>query len=279
MSVKDTQAKYGGVSGADIVTNGGPLTFSMSVEGLEGTGKTRFGLLTCPTPLVHLNFGDRDATPLLYDASEERRKGITLYAQHAQSPDGWIRAEAKESLEALAEIARAHLSDGALAGGTFIIDSGSTWWEALQEVYVAPEQEKRDATGGKRRGGLEYTRANMILAGVLNWIKNQGAFLVITHTKAQEWDAQGPVPGKYRARLNNRVPYIVEVRLDLTKECAECGAPDCKAHIGRKHIGQLLKFGRNTALEGMKFEDKAITFEMIYKLYTGGAFPNEEALI
>ncbi|KKL55170.1 hypothetical protein LCGC14_2258050, partial [marine sediment metagenome] len=97
-------------------------------------------------------------------------------------------------------------------------------------------------------------------------------------TKAQEWDAQGPVPGKYRARLNNRVPYIVEVRLDLTKECAECGAPDCKAHIGRKHIGQLLKFGRNTALEGMKFADKAITFEMIYKLYTGDAFPNEEAL-
>lgn len=278
MSVEDVRSKYGAVSGADVVTNGGPLTFSISVEGLEGTGKTRFGLLTCPRPLVHLNFGDRDATPLLYDASEERRKDITLYAQHAQSPDGWTRAEAKESLDALAEIARGHLSDGALAGGTFIIDSGSTWWEALQEVYVAPEQEKRDASGGKRRGGLEYTKANMILSGVLNWIKNQGAFLIITHTKAQEWDAQGPVPGKYRARLNNRVPYIVEVRLDLTKDCAECGAPDCKAHIGRKHIGQLLKFGRNTALEGMKFEDKAITFDMIYKLYTGGAFPNEGAL-
>lgn len=277
MSVEDVRTKYNAVAGADAVTSG-PLTFAISVEGLDATGKSRFGLLTCPRPIVHINYGDRDVRSILYDASPERRKDITLYEQHAQSPDGWTRAEAKESLDALAEIARGHLSDRGLAGGTFIIDSGSTWWDSLQEVYVAPEMEKRDASGGKRRGGLEYTKANMILSGVLNWIKNQGAFLVITHTKAQEWDAQGPVPGKYRARLNNRVPYIVEIRLDLTKECMECGAPDCKAHVGRKHFGQLIKFGRNTALEGMKFEDKAITFDMIYKLYTGDAFPNEGAL-
>jgi hypothetical protein len=28
----------------------------------------------------------------------------------------------------------------------------------------------------------------------------------------------------------------------------------------------------------MKFEGPAVSFEMIYKLYTGGAFPNEGAL-
>ena len=281
MSVKDIQAKYGGVSGTDVVTNGGPLTFAMSVEGLDGTGKTRFGLLTCPTPIVHVNFGDRDTKALLYDMSEARRKLVTLYNLQAQSPEGWTREEVREALKALAEIARTHLSDGGLAGGTFIIDSGSTWWDGVQEVYVAPEMEKREVDGKKKRGGIEYAQANLIVSGVLSWIKAQGAFLIITHTKAQVWDAQGPVEGKYKPKQNNRVPYIVEVRLDLSKVCATCGAPDCRAHTGRKHIAQIVKFGageKASSLEGLKFEDEAITFDFLYNLYARSKFPNAGAL-
>ncbi|KKN55482.1 hypothetical protein LCGC14_0581570 [marine sediment metagenome] len=275
-TVEEVQEKYGAIKAVDIVANGDPITFATSVEGLEGTGKTYFGLLTCPTPIVHVNFGDRDATPLLYDMSAERRERTVLYAFHAKGSGGWTRPEGKDALHALAEVAQEHLSDGKLAGGTFIIDSGSTFWDVVQEVYVAPEQEKREREGGKKRGGLEYGQANLIVSGVLNWIKNQGAFLIITHTKAQEWDAQGPIPGKYRAKQNNKVPYIVEVRLDLTKECSTCSAPDCRAHVGRKHFGQFLKFGRDTALEGMKLESP--TFEMVYSFYARGKFPNEEAL-
>jgi len=263
-------------SGTDAINNGHPLTFAMSVEGLEGTGKTRFGLLTCPTPIVHLNFGDRDPTPLLYDIPPERNAKIRLGGFQAKSTDGWTRDECREALRELAETAKEELSDGKMAGGTFILDSGSTWWDAMQEVYVAPEQEKRDASGGKRRGGLEYTKANLIVRGVLTWIRSQGAFLVITHTKTQEWDKEGPIPGKYKAKLNNAVPYIVDVRLDLTKTCAECGAPDCKSHMGRKHWGQLVKFGRDTSLEGMKFESP--TFSFLYRLYTKQEYPRPEAL-
>ena len=256
--------------GADIVTNGpAPVAFTMSVEGLEGTGKTYFGLMTAPTPIVYVNFGDRDATLFLYDMPPERAKDVDLVSFTPSSEQGWTRAEGSQSLAALSQIAKERLSGGALAGGTFILDSGTSWWEVVQEVYVAPEQEKREAEGGKKRGGLEYMQGNLIVDGVLRWIKAQGAFVIVTHRKTQEWGAGGPIPGKYRAQINRKIPYLVEVRLDLYKTCAVCGAEECEAkgHQGRRHWGRLLKFGRNTALEGLAIENP--TFATIYKLYTG----------
>lgn len=276
----EVSAKYGAVSGATFDAQAErTIPFSISVEGLEGTGKTHFGLITCPTPIVHINFGDRDATTFLYDMDEERRRQVTLYPFHAQRPEGWTREEGKQSLVQLSEIAQAHLADGRMNGGTFILDSGSSWWEVVQECYVAPEQEKRESEGGKKRGGLEYMQGNLIVNGVISWIKNQGAFFVITHRKRQDWDAQGPVPGKFSAQLNRKVPYLVEVRLDLFKTCAVCNSETCEAkgHQGRKHWGRIIKFGRNTALEGFQMEHP--NFPMIYTLYTGKTLPGQAVAV
>src|SRR3990167_424879 len=159
------------IIGADYdITNGRPA-FSMSVEGLEGTGKTHFSLMGTPMPVVHVNFGDRDATLFLYNMDEERRKQTTLYSFHPASSEGWTRAEGHESLAALSKIAKDHLSDGKLARGTFVIDSGSTWWEVVQECYVAPAQEKEQAEFGKQLGGLAYGQGNLIVNGLINWLK------------------------------------------------------------------------------------------------------------
>jgi hypothetical protein len=241
----------------------------MSVEGLEGTGKTHFALMTAPLPLVHVNFGDRDATWFLYQMDEERRKQVTLYSFHAKDATGWSRAEGQESLVALAGIAKEHLSNGDLRNGTFVIDSGSTWWEVVQEVYVAPEMEKKEAQGGKRTGGLVYMQGNLVVSGVVTWCKSQGAFFIITHRKQQKWDAQGPIPGQYKAQLNSKIPSLVEVRLDLSKVCALCGGGECEAkgHQGRKHIGRFLKFAANTQMEGYSWESP--DFNTVYSLYTG----------
>lgn len=265
---------YEKIIGAEFDISTTPPAFSTSIEGLEGTGKTHLSLLTTPPPVVHINFGDRDATWFLYNMDEERRKQTTMYSFHAASSDGWTRQEGTESLRALSQIAKEHLADRQMVGGTFVLDSGSSWWEVVQECYVAPEQEKRQADGGKKTGGLEYMQGNLIVNGVVSWIKNQGAYVIITHRKTQEWGASGPIPGKFRAQINRKVPYLVEVRLDLYKVCAVCGAEECesKQHQGRKHMGRFLKFASNTSLEGFSWE---ITpnegFSTVYTLYTGKA--------
>ena len=264
---------YNKIVGADFDTNN-KQTFSMSVEGLEGTGKTHFSLLTTPTPIVHVNFGDRDATWFLYNMDEERKKQTTLYSFQPKTSDGWTRAEGMESLRELSLIAKQHLQDGGLAFGTFVIDSGSSWWEVVQECYVAPLQEKREAAEGKMIGGLEYMQGNLIVNGVVNWIKNQGAFVILTHRKTQQWGPKGPIPGSYKAQINRKVPYLVEVRLDLYKICAVCGGEQCEAktHTGRKHMGRFLKFAANTKLEGFTFElteDNNTGFPLVYRLHTG----------
>ena len=286
MTNNDVRAKYKALAGDSFSLEDKILPFSISVEGLEGTGKTQFGLLTCPTPVVHINFGDRDATSFLYDMSAERRSKTTLYSFAPSDTKGWTRDEAKQSLFALSDIAKNEMSDGKLAGGTFILDSGSSWWDAVQEVYVAPLEEQRETEGKRKSGGLIYGQGNLVVSGVVSWIKNQGAFFVLTHQKRQRWDKDGPVPGAFDPRINSKIPYLVEVRLDLRKECAAvvngriCGGADCqgKGHIGRKHIARIIKFGRNTAMEGIELEDSNITFANIYMLYAGRPFPNEEAL-
>ncbi|KKN82275.1 hypothetical protein LCGC14_0310880 [marine sediment metagenome] len=285
---EDVRSKYGAVDGSKL--NGAPpiLPFSISVEGQEGTGKSQFGLLTCPTPIVHINFGDRDATAFLYDMSEDRRSKTTLYSFAPSGPDGWTRAEAKQSLLGLSDIAKSELADNKLAGGTFILDSGSSWWDSVQEVYVAPLEEERDAEGKKRSGGLIYGKGNLVVSGVVSWIKNQGCFFVLTHQKSQSWDSQGPIPGQYKARINSKVPYLVEIRLDLRLECVSCavkspivGEQDCRkqGHIGRNHVARIIKFGRSTALIGVEFSNSDISFSNIYSLYARGDFPGQERLV
>ena len=261
-------ATFDPVAAANSVT---PM--SVSVEGLDSAGKTYLTLMTMPLPVVHVNFSDRDATGFLYEMSPDRRAQTTLYSFKAKTTKGWTREEGAESLTELSAIAQAHMSDGKLAGGTFILDSGSSWWETLQEVYVAPLEEERIRQGDKKTGGLVYGPANLVVKGVINWLKNQGAFFAITHQLTQVWDAKGPVPGQWRARQNAQMPYIVDMRLRLSVTCNTCGAPECTAsgHVGRTHWATVSKFGMRTNFVGMQIASPR--FATFYRLYTGRDLP------
>jgi hypothetical protein len=192
-----------------------------------------------------------------------------LYSFQAKSTENWTREEGDESLAELSKIAKDHLTDGKMAGGTFVLDSATSWWEVIQECHIAPLQEQREASGDKKVGGLEYTKGNLIVNGVVQWIKNRGAFVILTHRKTQEWGPKGPIPGQFRAQINRKVPYLVEVRLDLYKTCTVCKSEECeaKAHQGRVHNGRFLKFAADTGLEGFCFTEPS--FKMVYSLYTG----------
>ena len=274
---------YKTIKGSEFDITSEPAPFSMSVEALEGAGKTHFSLMDTPGPVVHVNFGDRDATWFLYQMSEERRKEVTMYDFQAVSSEGWSRKEGLEGLHDLSDIAKQHMEGGKLNGGTFIIDSGSSWWEIVQECYVKPQTEQRGE--GKKIGGLEYMQGNLIVSGVVSWLKSQGAFVILTHRKRQDWGSSGPIPGSYSPQVNRKVPYLVEVRLDLFKTCdgngtTPCGSQECRAigHVGRTHKGRFLKFAAQTMLEGL--EINPVTFGNVYKMYTGKRppwYPAEEA--
>ena len=166
MDINEIREELGGIQGKDFNPDTAPIpTFAISVEGLEGTGKTHFGLMTCPVPIIHINFGDRNAEIFQYDMTKERRDKVDFYSFHAKTEKGWTRKEGKESLENLAKLAKAYLEDSKMRGGTFIIDSGSSWWDVMQEVYVAPEEEKAIALAASR--GKEFRKSGFLIY----WLK------------------------------------------------------------------------------------------------------------
>jgi hypothetical protein len=264
--------------GTDIQSRDLVVKFATSLEGLEGSGKTYYILNTAPLPIVYINIGDRDAKPFLYELPEERRKQIKMFEFKADKPKEWTRQECLDILTTLSEIAVKELDEN-MVNGTFAIDSGSNWWTAVQEALVAPQLEKET----KRMGGLAYGPGNLNVQGVINFIKSRGVFLMLTHKLKDMWDDQGPIPGKYKPSINSQVPFLVEVRLTLTKVCDNCGAPACEArdHSGRKHLARLTRFTpprpNGDKLEGFVVQEP--TFEMIYKFYTGKDFPEMERLV
>lgn len=261
--------KYGARPASEFDRNT-PITFSMSLEGLEGTGKTHFAVMTMPLPLVFVNFGDRPVTPFLYMLSPERAKYVIPYDIQPSTEEGWTFQEATKSLQALGEIIKAEAPR--MRGGSFVLDGGSSWWSAMQRVFVEPKEQARLAAGQKSMGGLIYAEANDRVRGILGYLKSYGCFLAITHQMAQDWDASGPIPGSYSARRNSQIAGAVEVIIEFEKRCSVCNAPSCKTrdHTGRKHFARLVKFAGNTAMEGLVIENP--DFAKVYALYTGKQF-------
>ena len=89
-----SRERYGGQAASSIKHRSDRTTpFSISVEGLEGTGKSFFGLTSCPLPIVHVNFGDRDATPIIDQLDDDRAAAVTTYNFYPKSAEGWTRQE------------------------------------------------------------------------------------------------------------------------------------------------------------------------------------------
>jgi|FLYL01.1.fsa_nt_gi hypothetical protein len=247
--------------------------FSVSVDGLEGTGKTTFAL-GFPRPLILVNFGDRSANLLLYDLPEEKRRDVYICDIQPASPEGWTYQEAVQSLLTLNQVIRE--AAPRLKNGTFVLDGGSSWWSVMQQVFVEPKEKERIAAGKKSIGGIIYEEANNRVRGIISYIKACGCFLVLTHQLKQNWDSDGPIPGSYSPRKNSQTPYLVEVEVELSKVCRSCSAPACTnpEHIGRKHLARIKKLSGNTGLEGLVVEN--LTFETLYTMQTGRPYPGKK---
>jgi hypothetical protein len=268
----ELRAQLGAVNAATDFDDSQLLPFSVSLDGLEGVGKTHFIIKTMPRPLVIVNFGDRSPHQFLYRMTPEEREGIVVYDIQPATPDGWTPAEAIQGLIKLSQIITAEAPY--MRGGTFALDGGSSWWSVMQQVYVEPKEKERAAKGQKQVGGIIYEEANGRVRGVLGNIKSQGCFLAMTHQMKQDWDAQGPIPGQYSPKKNSQVPFIMEVEVTLYKLCKACNAPDCRnlapEHMGRRHMSRVKKLSGNTGLEGIVVEN--LDFAKLYNFQTGKCY-------
>src|SRR3990167_10215958 len=104
--VEEVRKRLGAVEGTTYKSSSIKV-FSMSIDGIEGVGKSHFPLMTMPTPIVHVNLGDRKADLFLDRMTKERRDQVTLYNFVPKSPEGWSIEEGKRSLSALKEISLA----------------------------------------------------------------------------------------------------------------------------------------------------------------------------
>lgn len=264
-------AEQGALTSGTVADEPAPIIpFSASLEGLEGTGKSTFLMLTTPYPRVAVNFGDRSLVPFLYQIPKERRQDVQVYDIKAPSSDGWDFKSAVDGLRQLAEIVAAEAPY--MQNGTFGLDGGTSWWSVMQQVFVEPKEKAREAAGKKQVGGIIYEEANGRARGFMDFLRHTDAFFFMTHQLRQDWAADGPIPNQYSARRNSQVQYLMDCVVRFMKVCAVCSAPNCqnKDHVGRKHFARLEQVKGNTGFEGLWIEN--LTFSKLYKFQTGHDF-------
>lgn len=295
-------AKKRGDATADTIKN--EPTTAISGAGLQGSGKTLWGLRYMPTPILHLNF-DRPSEGLYYQKGDD---GALLIPKERQQqivtvPLGpeIFKDDATSWSRMTAQMARSKLEDAihsylpVMEGGTVILDGGAVFNNLVQLIELEEIKTKREAKDQKLFP-FDYASVNSYVSGLLGMLNRSQAHFYMTHHLAEDWGADGPI-GTYHAQNNSQVPRMIEIELwfwslcggvtnqDLIREAkkqkktvapAYCRALNCQkpGHQGAVFPVRIKQNKLNKKIEGMTADN--LTFEQLYLLTFGEAYKEKK---
>ncbi len=196
-------------------------TMTISGCGLQGTGKSLWGLRYLPPPILHLNF-DRN-TDSLYYAKDKEGKLLIPEARRDQivpiqlGPEDFDVEEAASWTELTARMAKEKLEKAladylpAMPGGTVILDGGAVYNNLIQLIELSAIRRVREGKDQKLFP-FDYANVNSYWNGFLGKLDRANVNFYITHHLAEDWGADGPI-GTFHAQNNSQVPRMVQIEL------------------------------------------------------------------
>ncbi len=198
-------------------------TLTIAGQGLQGTGKTLFGLNTMPLPMLHLNL-DRTANGLFYmkdgGVAKERQQDIVSiqFGPENHGSANWTESTAAKAREELEAAIQQYVP--LMQGGTVFIDGGTNLANLVTSIELAKVEKAlaaKAASKGKEARGLlpfDYANINTWWAGLLGALNRANVHFYITNHLTEEWGADGPIPGRFYAQQNKLNKKMEGMTLD-----------------------------------------------------------------
>ena len=210
----------------------------LSIDALEGAGKTRF-TLTAPAPIAFINF-DYGLEGVVEQFQVTKKIYVaTVRLEFDGSPDQVIKAAEKELLKF-----EVNYQTALKQARSIVIDTGTELWELL-----------RLAAFGKLKQVLphQYAEVNQAMTRLLKLAYDSNANLILTHRLKEQW--AGPQGNAYRTGLYEfagmkDIPFLVQAHARLWTD----------EHGYHLRVG---KCRQNASVVGLELMNGMITFSML----------------
>jgi hypothetical protein len=215
----------------------------MSVEALEGAGKTRFALTT-PAPIALINLDE--GLEGLVEPFQERK---AIYVASVKLTTSGKREEIIGAAEKELAKVETNYQTALKQARSIIIDTGTELWELLRLSAfgrldkVMPHQ---------------YAEPNQMMTRLIKQAYDSDANLIITHRLKPEW-VNDKKTGAYEFSGMKDVPFLVQ----------------CHARMWRDEDGYHLRVGKcrqNASIVGLELTNGMIDFQTLASF----VFPDSE---
>lgn len=281
-------------------------TVTISGCGLQGTGKTIWGLRYMPPPILHLNF-DRESAGLYYvkgkdgkllvpkDRADQIVRVQLAPEDFKEDQMSWTELTARFAREKLEGALRDYIP--VMDGGTVMIDGGAVFNNLVQAIELAEIRRTREAKDQKLFP-FDYAKVNSYWSGMLGMLDRAHVNFYITHHLAEDWGADGPI-GTFHAQNNSQVPRMIQVELWFWCQCGQvmnaeaiatakkkkekepssvyCRKIDCQlpGHQGSVFQVRIRENKLNKQVRGLTVDE--LPFETLYQLSVGQPYSQAPA--
>lgn len=202
----------------------------LNLFGPPGTGKTTVGF-TAPPPFFYGRF-DRRADKIIEMVRAKFGEASVTEKVFVPELGDTLKALADGYLAGVEELAKAAIQANE---GTFFIDGGNRWWDAVQasklpnldDPTLTPE--KRESLEKMRR--LLFGPANEYLSGLQLAVENSDVQMIVTHHTKAVYDNKGQETEMVRPDYFKRTPYTCTMEVFMmTTAKDEVSLPTVKSH-------------------------------------------------
>jgi hypothetical protein len=215
----------------------------LSIEGLEGCGKTRF-TLTAPAPIAFINF-DWGLEGLVESFQDQKAIYVATVSLNTSGKREEILQAAEQELSKVERNYQTALKQAR----TIVIDTGSELWELL-----------RLAAFGKLDKVMphQYAEVNQQMTRLIKLAYDSDANLILTHRLKEQW-INDKKTGLYEFAGMKDIPFLVQAH----------------ARMWTDDAGYHLKVGKcrqNAGVVGLELVNGMITFPTLAQF----VFPESE---
>lgn len=246
----------------------------VSVEALEGRGKTYWALATAPQPIVVFNF-DQGLEGVLDEFPNRNiipagiplkpgQKGYPSYAYARPTPSDGNPRQTKDYLQKVRESAspiwEQFIIDYAEAlrskARTLVIDTGTAAYQLGRFAVIGTDKPGKDSDPFGRMGAQLNSLFQGLITEALSWDKS----VIWAHRLKEMFDSPGQYTAEGYKSVGYEVPIIIRLvrgaKGDLKAQVMKARVPGGRKWVGEEFVGKEARFSYiMAALHGNEEEE------------------------